>query len=142
MTVKLFVGGLSFSTSSERLREAFAGFGEVHSATVVMDRDTGRSRGFGFVEMATGEEANAAVSRLNGSELDGRQIKVEVAKPAGSGGGQRRGGGGGGLRGGGGRGRGGGGGPGGPRGRQGGVRAPAAPPGRGGPPTICGGARR
>ena len=106
MTVKLFVGGLSFSTSSERLREAFAGFGEVHSATVVMDRDTGRSRGCGFVEMATGEEANAAVSRLNGSELDGRQIKVEVAKPAGSGGGQRRGGGGGGF-GGGGRGGGG-----------------------------------
>src|SRR3989442_4172521 len=106
MTVKLFVGGLSFSTSSERVREAFAGFGEVHSATVVMDRDTGRSRGFGFVEMATGEEANAAVSRLNGSELDGRQIKVEVAKPAGSGGGQRRGGGGCGF-GGGGRGGGG-----------------------------------
>src|SRR2546428_5969111 len=105
MTVKLFVGGLSFSTSSERLREAFAGFGEVQSATVVMDRDTGRSRGFGFVEMATGEDANTAVSRLNGTELDGRQIKVEVAKPAGSGGGggQRRGGGGfGGGRGGGG----------------------------------------
>jgi len=101
MAVKLFVGGLSFSTSSERLREAFAGFGEVQSATVVMDRDTGRSRGFGFVEMATGEEANAAVSRLNGTELDGRQIKVEVAKPAGSGGGgQRRGGGGGGFGGG------------------------------------------
>jgi RNA recognition motif-containing protein len=105
MTVKLFVGGLSFSTSSERLREAFAGLGEVQSATVVMDRDTGRSRGFGFVEMATGEDANTAVSRLNGTELDGRQIKVEIAKPAGSGGGggQRRGGGGfGGGRGGGG----------------------------------------
>src|SRR2546426_12251917 len=115
MTVKLFVGGLSFSTSSERLREAFAGFGEVHSATVVMDRDTGRSRGFGFVEMATGEEANAAVSRLNGSELDGRQIKVEVAKPAGSGGGQRRGGGGRGAGGGGGGG-------GGRRGRRGETR--------------------
>jgi len=101
MAVKLFVGGLAFSTSSERLREAFAGFGEVQSATVVMDRDTGRSRGFGFVEMATGEEANAAVSRLNGTELDGRQIKVEVAKPAGSGGGgQRRGCGGGGFGGG------------------------------------------
>ena len=96
MAVKLFVGGLSFSTSSERLREAFAGFGEVQSAAVVTDRDTGRSRGFGFVEMATGEEANTAVSRLNGTELDGRQIKVEIAKPAGSGGGQRRGGGGGG----------------------------------------------
>src|SRR5467141_3032657 len=92
MTVKLFVGGLSFSTSSERLREAFAGFGEVQSATVVMDRDTGRSRGFGFVEMATSEEANEAVRRLNGTELDGRQIKVEVAKSgtAGGGGGDRR----------------------------------------------------
>jgi len=94
MAVKLFVGGLSFSTSNERLREAFAGFGEVQSATVVTDRDTGRSRGFGFVEMATNEEATAAVSRLNGTDLDGRQIKVEIAKPAGSGGGQRRGGGG------------------------------------------------
>ena len=87
MASKLFVGGLSFSTSSERLREAFAGVGSVESATVVMDRDTGRSRGFGFVEMATSEEANEAVSRLNGTELDGRQIKVEIAKPAGSGGG-------------------------------------------------------
>lgn len=103
MAVKLFVGGLSFSTSNERLREAFASFGEVQSATVVTDRDTGRSRGFGFVEMATNEEATAAVSRLNGTDLDGRQIKVEIAKPAGSGGGQRRGGGGfGGGRGGGG----------------------------------------
>lgn len=87
MAAKLFVGGLSFSTSSERLREAFAGVGSVESATVVMDRDTGRSRGFGFVEMASTEEANDAVSRLNGTELDGRQIKVEIAKPAGSGGG-------------------------------------------------------
>jgi len=87
MASKLFVGGLSFSTSSERLREAFAGVGSVESATVVMDRDTGRSRGFGFVEMASSEEANEAVSRLNGTELDGRQIKVEIAKPAGSGGG-------------------------------------------------------
>jgi len=109
MAIKLFVGGLSFSTSNERLREAFAATGSVESASVVTDRDTGRSRGFGFVEMATGEDANAAVSRLNGSELDGRQIKVEVAKPAGSGGGgPRRGGGGGGF--GGGRGGGGGGG--------------------------------
>jgi RNA recognition motif-containing protein len=87
MASKLFVGGLSFSTSSERLREAFAGVGAVESATVVMDRDTGRSRGFGFVEMASSEEANEAVTRLNGTELDGRQIKVEIAKPAGSGGG-------------------------------------------------------
>lgn len=89
MAAKLFVGGLSFSTSSDRLRETFAGIGSVESATVVTDHDTGRSRGFGFVEMATSEEANEAVTRLNGTELDGRQIKVEIAKPAGSGGGGR-----------------------------------------------------
>ncbi len=101
MAVKLFIGSLSFSTSSDRLREAFARIGAVESASVVTDRDTGRSRGFGFVEMATSEEANDAVARLNGTELDGRRIKVELAKPGGGaggggGGGQRRGGGGGG----------------------------------------------
>ena len=105
MAVKLFVGSLSFSTSSERLRETFAQIGTVESASVVTDRDTGRSRGFGFVEMATTEEANDAVERLNNTELDGRRIKVEVAKPGGGagggGGGQRRGGGGGGGWGGG-----------------------------------------
>ena len=87
MAVKLFVGGLSFSTSSERLRETFASVGSVESASVVTDRDTGRSRGFGFVEMASQEEANEAVRRLNGTELDGRQIKVEVAKSGTAGGG-------------------------------------------------------
>ena len=101
MAVKLFIGSLSFSTSSDRLREAFARIGNVESASVVTDRDTGRSRGFGFVEMATTEEANDAVARLNGTELDGRRIKVELAKPGGGaggggGGGPRRGGGGGG----------------------------------------------
>jgi cold-inducible RNA-binding protein len=91
MAHKLFVGGLSFSTSSERLREVFAAVGTVESATVVTDRDTGRSRGFGFVEMATAEEAQQAVSRLNGQDVDGRQIKVESAKPSDrSGGGPRR----------------------------------------------------
>jgi RNA recognition motif-containing protein len=103
MAVKLFVGSLSFSTTSERLREAFARIGTVESASVVTDRDTGRSRGFGFVEMSTSEEANDAVSRLNGTDLDGRRIKVEIAKPgggAGGGGGQRRPGGGGGWGGG------------------------------------------
>jgi RNA recognition motif-containing protein len=94
MAVKLFVGGLSFSTSNDGLRAAFAAVGTVESASVVTDRDTGRSRGFGFVEMATAEEANEAVSRLNGTQLDGRQIKVEIAKSTGGGGGggQRRGG--------------------------------------------------
>src|SRR5207249_3755171 len=113
MAVKLFVGGLSFSTSNERLREAFAAVGSVESASVVTDRDTGRSRGFGFVEMATPEEAEQAISRLNGTNLDGRTIQVEKAKAPGSGGGGDR-------RGGGGGGRGGfGGGGGGGRGRPG-----------------------
>src|SRR5688572_6502307 len=122
MAVKLFVGGLSFSTSTERLREVFAACGAVESASVVTDRDTGRSRGFGFVEMATPEEAEQAVSRLNGSTLDGRTIQVEKAKSPTGGGGDRRGGGGGrgGFGGGGGGGRGGYGGGGGGRGGGGG----------------------
>ena len=104
MAQKLFVGSLSFSTTSEGLREFFTQCGNVTSATVITDQFSGRSRGFGFVEMATPEEATAAVQRLNGKDLDGRQIKVEIAKPAGSGGGggggPRRGPGGGGGRGG------------------------------------------
>jgi len=92
MAVKLFVGGLSFSTSNDRLREVFAATGTVESASVVTDRDTGRSRGFGFVEMATPEDAEAAINKLNGSTLDGRTIQVEKAK---SPGGASRGGGGG-----------------------------------------------
>lgn len=104
MAVKLFVGGLSFSTSSDRLREAFAALGAVESATVVTDRDTGRSRGFGFVEMATPEEAEQAVSKLNGTNLDGRTIQVEKAKAPTGGPGGGRGGGRGGFGGGGGRG--------------------------------------
>src|SRR5262249_59040109 len=83
MATKLFVGSLAYSTSSERLRETFARFGTVESASVVTDRDTGRSRGFGFVEMSTMDEAKNAVGGLNGSELDGRRINVEFAKPAG-----------------------------------------------------------
>ena len=98
MAVKLFVGGLSFSTSTERLREVFAATGAGESAAVVSDRDTGRSRGFGFVEMATPEDAEQAISKLNGTSVDGRTIQVERAKSPGSGGG-------GGGRGGGGGGR-------------------------------------
>lgn len=93
MAQKLFIGGLSFSTSNERLREFFAKAGAVESAAVVMDRETGRSRGFGFVEMATAEEAEEAVKKLNGQELDGRTLKVELAKAPGLGGGARGGGG-------------------------------------------------
>ncbi len=90
MANKLFIGSLSFSTSTERLRELFTEVGAVESAAVVMDRDTGRSRGFGFVEMATAEEANQAVKRFNGHELDGRQLKVELANSSGRDGGARR----------------------------------------------------
>lgn len=81
MAQKLFVGGLSFSTTNQDLQEFFAQAGTVLSATVVTDQFSGRSRGFGFVEMGTTEEAERAVSQLNGRTLDGRQIKVEVSKP-------------------------------------------------------------
>ena len=91
MAQKLFIGGLSFSTTEEQLRAGFAEVGQVDSAAVVMDRDTGRSRGFGFVEMSTPEEAEQAIARFNGKDFDGRQIKVEKAsaKPKGGGGGGR-----------------------------------------------------
>jgi RNA recognition motif-containing protein len=85
MAQKLFIGGLAFSTSTERLREVFAAAGQVESAAIVTDRDTGRSRGFGFVEMATAEEADQAITQFNGKDLDGRQLRVE--KASGSGGG-------------------------------------------------------
>src|SRR3989442_73243 len=83
---KLFIGGLSFATTDEGLRELFAAAGGVESATVVTDRDTGRSRGFGFVEMARAEDADAAAKKFNGQVVDGRTLKVEVANSAGSGG--------------------------------------------------------
>ena len=85
MSVRLFVGGLSFSTSSEGLRDAFARFGPVQSAAVMTDRETGRSRGSGFFEMAGEDEAERAISALNGSQLDGRMIRVDKATPRGSG---------------------------------------------------------
>jgi cold-inducible RNA-binding protein len=84
MSVRLFVGGLSFSTSTDRLREAFARFGVVDSAAVMTDRETGRSRGFGFVEMASTDEAERAIGSLNGSSLDGRTIRVDKATPRGA----------------------------------------------------------
>jgi len=110
MASKLYVGGLSYSTTSDGLREFFTQSGNVSSATVITDRFSGQSRGFGFVEMATTEEAQNAISQLNGRELDGRRISVEMSNPQGprTGGGGRRPGGGG--RPGGGRGPGGGGG--------------------------------
>jgi len=103
MATKLYVGNLSFRTTSEDLREAFSSAGTVESATVIEDRDTGRSRGFGFVEMATPEEATAAIEQFNGKDLGGRNLTVNEAKPRTerSGGGGGRGGyGGGGGRGG------------------------------------------
>jgi RNA recognition motif-containing protein len=117
--MKLYVGNLSFQTSSEDLQELFSQAGTVESANVVEDRDTGRSRGFGFVEMATKEEGEAAIAQFNGKEFGGRNLTVNEARPredrggrGGFGGGGGRGGygGGGGNRGGGGGGRGGGGG--------------------------------
>jgi RNA recognition motif-containing protein len=109
MASKLYIGGLAYSTTSDGLREFFTQCGNVLSATVITDRFSGQSRGFGFVEMATSEEAQTAISQLNGRELDGRRITVEVSNPQAprSGGGPRPGGG---RPGGGGRGPGGGGG--------------------------------
>jgi RNA recognition motif-containing protein len=79
--MKLYVGNLSFQTSSQELEELFASIGAVESATVVEDRETGRSRGFGFVEMASQEDGEKAISELNGQDVSGRQIKVNEAKP-------------------------------------------------------------
>ncbi|HBT81099.1 RNA-binding protein [Candidatus Giovannonibacteria bacterium RIFCSPHIGHO2_01_FULL_48_47] len=94
MSTKLYVGSLSYSTTDESLREHFAQAGTVQSASVVMDKMTGRSRGFGFVEMASDEEAKKAIETLNGKELDGRALVVNEARPAGEGGaGRPRGGG-------------------------------------------------
>src|SRR2546427_6916415 len=76
MAQKLFIGGLAFFTSTGRLRGVFAAAGQVESAAVVTDRDTGRSRGFRFVEMATAGEADQAVAQVNGQELGGRQLRV------------------------------------------------------------------
>lgn len=81
MSTNLFVGNLAFSMSDSDLENLFTQHGEVSSAQVITDRDTGRSRGFGFVEMSSDDEAQQAISTLNGSDVNGRQIKVNVAKP-------------------------------------------------------------
>jgi RNA recognition motif-containing protein len=78
--MKLYVGNLSFETSSNELQTLFAETGTVESASVIEDRETGRSRGFGFIEMSTKEEGNAAIQRFNGQELGGRTLKVNEAK--------------------------------------------------------------
>ncbi len=105
MAKKLYVGNLSYDTSDSDLQSMFEEFGTVESVQVIKDRDSGRSKGFGFVEMSNGQEAQAAIDALNGKEVDGRALTVNEAKPR-----EDRGGGGRGGYGGGGGGRSGGGG--------------------------------
>jgi len=77
----IYVGNLSYRMSDDDLRNAFSPFGEVSSARIIMDRDTGRSKGFGFVEMPDDGQAQEAISKLDGSDLEGRTVKVNVARP-------------------------------------------------------------
>jgi RNA recognition motif-containing protein len=84
---KLYVGNLPYSATETSLREAFSASGTVDSVTLITDRDTGQSKGFGFVEMSTDQEAQAATQAMNGASIDGRQLKVSEAKPKASGGG-------------------------------------------------------
>lgn len=122
MGKKLYVGNLPYSVTSSSLEQMFGEHGSVQSAQVIMDRDSGRSKGFGFVEMGSDQEAQTAISAMNGKEIDGRALTVNEARPkeeggrggggggrggygGGGGGGGRRGGGGGGYGGGGGGGR-------------------------------------
>ena len=118
MDKKLYVGNLAYSITDNTLQQKFSAFGTVESAKVMMDRDSGRSKGFGFVEMANAQEAQAAIQGLNGESVDGRALTVNIARPpeprsggfggggggggGGYGGGSRSGGGGGGGYGGGG----------------------------------------
>lgn len=81
MSSKLYVGNLSYSTTENGLKDLFAQAGTVNSASIITDRRTGRSKGFGFVEMSSPEEAQKAIDTLNGKELDGRNIRVDEAKP-------------------------------------------------------------
>ena len=99
MAKKLFVGGLSWDTTDDGLRQAFASYGEITEAKVITDRDTGRSRGFGFVTFDQDEDAKTAISKMNGTNLDGKTIKVNEAQEKSPRGGGRSGGGFGGGRG-------------------------------------------
>lgn len=78
---KVYVGGLSYSTDEDVLQDAFAQAGNVVSVNIILDRDTGKSRGFGFVEMSSAQEAQAAIDMWNGKELDGRRVNVSIARP-------------------------------------------------------------
>jgi cold-inducible RNA-binding protein len=88
MGKKLYVGNLTFDTTDSALEQMFAAHGTVQSAQVIMDRDTGRSKGFGFVEMGSDQEAQAAIAALNGKQVDGRSLTVNEAKPKTDGGGR------------------------------------------------------
>src|SRR5262249_36175338 len=110
MGKKLYVGNLSYGVTDSTLQQLFEAYGTVQSAQVIMDRDTGRSKGFGFVEMGNDQEAQAAIAAMNGKDIEGRSLTVNEARPKTEGGG----------RGGGGRGGHGGGGRGGRGGRRGG----------------------
>jgi RNA recognition motif-containing protein len=81
MSTKLYVGNLSFNTTTQDLEEMFGAHGTVESTNIIEDRETGRSRGFGFIEMSTKEEGQNAISTLNGKEIDGRALTVNEAKP-------------------------------------------------------------
>lgn len=81
MSMKLYVGNLSFNTSTQDLEQLFGEIGTVESTNIIEDRDTGRSRGFAFVEMSSREEAEAAISQFDGKEFDGRELKINEAKP-------------------------------------------------------------
>ncbi len=81
MSKKLYVGNLAYTVGDAEINEMFAAFGGVNSATVIMDRDTGRSKGFGFVEMQSNDEADAAITALNGKDMNGRALTVNEAKP-------------------------------------------------------------
>ena len=105
MGKKLYVGNLAYTVTDDALAQMFEAHGTVQSAQVIMDRDTGRSKGFGFVEMGSDQEAQAAIAALNGKEMGGRTLTVNEARPKPEGGGGGRGGRGGGYGGGGGGGR-------------------------------------
>lgn len=85
--MNIYVGNLSYTTTNQSLHDLFAEFGEVINANIIMDRDSGRSKGFGFVEMANKNDGIKAISKLNGQEVDGREIKVNEAQQRSSGGG-------------------------------------------------------
>ncbi len=81
MGKKLYVGNLPFSATEDSLKEAFSRFGTVESVTIIMDKDSGQSKGFGFLELATQEEAASAIAKMNGCDMDGRALKVSEAQP-------------------------------------------------------------